>query len=80
MKYYVYILKSEKFNRRYIGLSTNVDKRLKQHNAGATKSTKPFAPWKIIHYEDFDSRVEARHREKYFKSAAGRRYINKNII
>ncbi len=38
-----------------------------------------FCPWEIIHAEIFETRIEARKREKYFKSAAGRRWRKLNL-
>jgi putative endonuclease len=76
---FVYILHSDKFKRYYVGMSDNTERRLSEHNAGYVKSTKAFIPWKIIHQEKFEARIEARKREKYLKSAAGRRWRNKNL-
>ena len=77
--YFVYIIYSEKFERFYVGLSYNVKQRLKQHNSGKVKPTKPFVKWKLIHLEKFNTRIEARIREKYFKSAAGRKWRKINL-
>jgi len=71
--FFVYVLFSENSNRFYIGITENVEKRLKIHNAGKVKSTKAFIPWDVIHFEEYVSRIDARKREKYLKSAAGRR-------
>ncbi len=71
---YVYVLKSLKDDSKYVGMSANPEDRLKDHNRGKVKSTKSKIPWKIIHVESFKSRKEAREREKYLKSAAGRRF------
>ncbi|NQW36857.1 MAG: GIY-YIG nuclease family protein [Flavobacteriales bacterium] len=72
--YFVYIIYSEKFERFYVGLSANVRQRLKTHNAGRVKSTKAFIKWSLINVEEFETRIEARIREKYLKSAAGRKW------
>jgi len=56
-------------------MTNNIERRLKEHNGGKMKSTKAFIPWEIIYFEKFQNRIEARKREKYFKSAAGRRYL-----
>ena len=77
--FYTYIIYSNNFNKYYVGLSANVIQRLKSHNAGKVKSTKAFTPWVLIHFEKFDSRIEARKREKYLKSAAGRRWRKNNL-
>ena len=75
--FYVYVLESTQFNKRYIGLSSTPNKRLAEHNQGKTKSTKAFRPWQLVYQEVFQDRATARQREKYFKSGAGREYLNK---
>ena len=72
--FFVYVLQSEKDNSHYIGLSHNTEERLEEHNAGRVKSTKPKRPWKLLYKEPFKTRQEARIREKYLKSAVGRRF------
>ena len=63
--YYVYAIKSQSRNYIYVGLSSDPAKRLTQHNKGYEKTTKPYRPFNIILIEDFNTRVEARIREKY---------------
>ncbi len=74
--FYVYILKSEKNNQLYIGYSSDLKKRLTAHNAGKNKATKPFIPYKLIFYEAFVNKIDAKNREEYLKSGYGRRSIN----
>ncbi|KKR56733.1 MAG: Excinuclease abc c subunit domain protein [Candidatus Uhrbacteria bacterium GW2011_GWF2_40_263] len=62
-----YVLYSEKFDRYYIGSTSDYEKRLKRHNAGHTKSTKPFRPWVMVYREDFETRTEALKRENQIK-------------
>jgi len=76
--YYVYILKSEIKNRFYIGLTTNLDQRINQHNNGETKSTKAFRPWKIIYSEEYREKQEAYKREWHLKHPKG--YLDKLSI
>jgi putative endonuclease len=67
--YYVYVLQSEKDGHLYVGMSQNVEKRLKEHNNGKVFSTKGFRPWKIIHItKACPTWAEARKKEKLFKS------------
>ena len=79
MSYYAYVLYNKKFNKFYKGSCQDLSKRLKQHNSGYTKSTRPFIPWEIIYFEQFETRNKAIKREKYFKSAADRRFLKKTI-
>jgi len=69
------VLKSESSACFYKGMTTDLENRLKQHNAGKTKSTKAKLPWRVVYYEVFDTALEARERGKYFKTAAGRRFL-----
>jgi len=73
MTYFVYILRSLKDGNLYVGISADVEKRLVQHNSGKTQSTKSRKPFKLIYREKFNSRQEARGREKYLKSYEGSR-------
>lgn len=79
--YYVYILKSLKDSRYYVGCTNNIDKRLKQHNSnsGINRYTKGKGPWKVVYNETHDSLSEARHRERQIKSWKKRRAIEKLI-
>lgn len=77
MEYYVYVLRSLKFGRKYVGFTENLGKRLRQHNSGKTKSTKPYLPWKVLFYEVYETKVEALTREKFLKTGKGREYIKK---
>ena len=79
MFYYVYILQSQKDNSLYIGYTSDLRKRFKQHNDGESQATKPFRPYKLIFYEAFLNRIDAKRREIYLKSGFGRRSINKMI-
>ena len=64
----VYILKSTIFNRYYIGHTSNLSKRIEDHNSGKTRSTKAYKPWELIYSEKFDSKSEAFKREMQIKS------------
>ncbi len=76
--WHVYALKSLKDGYLYIGISKNLQKRLKEHNSGMTRSTKTRRPFKIIFKEECKNRINAREREKYFKSGIGREFL-KNL-
>lgn len=65
--YYVYILKSLKDKKLYIGFSGDVAKRLKEHNNGKVFATKYRRPLEILYYESYKSREAAREREKKLK-------------
>ncbi|HQB28302.1 MAG: GIY-YIG nuclease family protein [Bacteroidales bacterium] len=74
-QFYVYALISEKDNVIYVGMATNCEIRLKEHNAGKSKYTKAHRPWQLFYKEFVGKSEDARKREKYFKSAAGKRRL-----
>ena len=79
MAFYAYVIFSTKHHCYYKGHCEDLRIRLEWHNAGKTKSTKPFRPWKLIYFEEFSTREEAMAQERYFKTAAGRRYLKAKI-
>lgn len=72
---YFYILKSKNYPKTYVGISDNVERRMVEHNNGLSLFTSRYLPWGVIYREECVNKNEARKREKYFKSAAGRRKI-----
>ena len=73
--FFVYALWSEKFDKIYVGFSNNPDKRLKEHNAGKSTFTNKYRPWIRFYLEEASSSVEARKKEKYYKSDWGRKKL-----
>ena len=71
--FYVYVLRSESDSGFYIGFSTNLRARLRQHQDGESLATSHRGPWKLIYYEAYTEREDAEGREKFLKSGAGRR-------
>ena len=80
MEYFVYILESEIDGRLYKGQTSDVEKRLTEHNSGKTKSTKGYKPWKLVYFETFETRDEALLREKYFKTGSGREFLKDLLL
>jgi putative endonuclease len=76
---FVYVISSEVANKFYVGMSADPQPRLKQHNAGHSKFTKGFRPWKLIYSEFAGNRENARKLEKYYKTGAGRKHWKKII-
>ena len=71
MSYYVYILKSKRDNKYYIGSTSDVMARLNFHNAGLQRSTKNRIPFELILFEEYNSKEGALKREKQIKSWKG---------
>jgi putative endonuclease len=73
MQFYVYLLKSEKDHQYYIGQTTNIERRLEEHNKGQEKSTRHRTPFCLVGFETFETREEARWREYSLKRSAQQR-------
>jgi putative endonuclease len=74
-KFFVYALVSDKDRRIYVGFSSNLEKRIIEHNSGKTKSTKGYLPWKLLYFEEVSNRALARQKEKYYKSGIGKEFL-----
>ena len=71
-----YVLYSGKYDKIYIGYTSNLQQRLLSHNELATKGwTIKFRPWQLIHKEEYETKSEAMKREKQLKSYQGRMFI-----
>lgn len=70
--YYVYILHNSIKKFIYIGYSEDLKIRVGSHNNGENKSTKPYIPLELIHYEAYVNMKDAKRREIYLKSNKGR--------
>lgn len=71
----VYILRSRKTTRYYVGSTHNVMERVSEHNCGKTLSTQNGVPWDLVHVESFESRSEAVRRERKIKARGMARYL-----
>ena len=67
MKYFLYILKSKKYDKYYTGISQNPHRRLEYHNTIEKGFTSRYRPWKIVFIKGFDSKGEAMKAEKKIK-------------
>ena len=79
-KFFTYILFSPSFNKHYYGYSSNLQKRLDDHNQGLSTFTKKFIPWELIYFEEFSTKTEAIKREKFFKSLSGFHWLKEKKI
>ncbi len=77
--YFVYILYSKKYNKTYVGATNSVERRIEEHNSGKSNFTKKYQPWHLVQKEEFETKIEAFLKEKYYKSSSGRQLL-KSII
>lgn len=77
--FFVYILKSLKDNNLYIGYTTNLENRVSLHLSGRVTATKNRMPIKLIYYEAYLEKSDAKGREQFLKSGSGHRFIKKQL-
>ena len=75
--YIVYILRNKGKKFHYVGMTSNLERRLQEHLAGYSVTTKKYLPLELVYTEECTDRITARKREKYFKSGSGREYRKK---
>ena len=73
--WYVYALRSRTQRYIYVGMAQDLVERMMRHNEGRERTTKPFRPFELIHAELAADSVEARLREKYWKSGRGKEIL-----
>ena len=79
MYYYAYVLLSEKDNQFYTGYTSNLRRRLEEHQTGKVTSTKYRLPIKLIYFEGCLNQQDATRREKYLKSGNGKIYLRSRL-
>ena len=78
-QYYVYVLQSESDKNFYTGYTKDIRVRFNEHNAGKVLSTKNRLPMKLIYWEGCFNQKDALSREKYLKTAWGKRFIKNRL-
>jgi putative endonuclease len=77
--FYVYVLKSKLDGGLYIGCTSNLKRRVTEHNIGEVKSTQRRVPMELIYYEASLNENDSFKREKYLKTTYGRRYLKNRL-
>jgi len=78
--YYVYILWSSKSKNFYYGQTSDVERRLAEHNQGLSKATKPYRPWSLVFYAAFETKELAKDFELYLKTGSGKAFAYKRLL
>ena len=79
MKYYVYIIESLVNSSLYIGYTSDLERRINEHNEGKSKFTSKKVPWKIVYTEEFNNKSDALKRERFLKKQKNRYFYNRII-
>lgn len=75
--FYTYVLKSKKNNDIYVGSTESLFDRLKLHNSGKVKFTKAYRPWKLLEYQEFNTRSQAVRQERFLKTGQQKELLKK---
>lgn len=77
--FYVYVLQSAKDKNFYVGFTSSLQKRIEEHNNEKVTSTRRRVPLHLVYWEGCLNQTDATQREKYLKTAWGKRYIKNRI-
>lgn len=77
--YYIYVLRSLKDNKFYVGYSDDLKSRFEQHKKGYVTSTKERRPLELIYSEVCLDKKDAMHREKYLKTYLGKMFLKNRL-
>lgn len=78
--HYVYLLQSESSAlERYVGVTSDLKKRLANHNAGRSPHTSKHVPWRLVTYVAFSDEQKAKVFERYLKSGSGHAFARKRL-
>jgi putative endonuclease len=77
--FYLYILRSGKTGRRYVGSCEDLDDRVRRHNVGEAKATRHGIPWKLVHTKSFLTRRDAVKKGRYYKTGRGRDELDRLV-
>jgi len=78
--HYTYILESlARPGEHYIGHTSDIRKRFKEHNSGKCSHSAKLKPWKLKVYVAFETLEQAQHFERYLKSGSGHAFANRHF-
>jgi len=78
--YYVYLLRSENSpGQTYVGSTSDLRKRLAEHNGGKSIHTNKFKPWNLMAYVALQDKLLAETFERYLKTGSGRAFARRHL-
>ena len=77
---FVYLIRSLSApDQRYVGITSNLQERLRAHNEGQSPHTSKYRPWEFVTYVCFQDEQRAIDFERYLKSGSGHAFANKRL-
>ncbi|OGU54594.1 MAG: excinuclease ABC subunit C [Ignavibacteria bacterium RBG_13_36_8] len=80
MKYYLYVLKSESSDIYYVGISNDVNRRVRFHNSVEKGYTSRYRPWRLVYHQEFPTKQDAQKAEKKLKAWKSKRIVERVIL
>lgn len=78
--HYVYLRQSIRHpERRYIGSTNDLKRRLAEHNAGKGEHTGKYRPWRLVTHAAFADTGRAQEFERYLKTGSGQAFVNRRL-
>ena len=78
--HYVYLIEDVSTqSHRYVGLTTDLKRRMRDHNSGNSAHTAKYRPWRLVTYIAFSDQAKAESFELYLKSGSGHAFAKKRL-
>ncbi|GIW62494.1 MAG: hypothetical protein KatS3mg091_001 [Patescibacteria group bacterium] len=77
--FYIYVLRSLKDKKLYIGKTKDLKRRVKEHNAGKVKATKNRRPFELVYYEAYTNKDQWSQQEHFYKTGIGRETLKHKL-
>ncbi len=77
--HYTYVLLSERDARRYTGSTSDLRRRMREHQEGRVSSTASRGPFVLMYYEACLAVEDTRRRERFLKTGKGKRYLRNRL-
>ena len=78
--FYLYLLENKSDKSWYIGSTSNLKRRIKDHQSGSgSRTTRLKRDWRLIYFEGYLNKLDALGREKFLKSGSGRNYLKRQL-
>ena len=66
-------------SQRYVGITTDLKRRIAEHNSGKSSHRSKSHPWRLVTYVAFSDESKAAAFERYLKSESGHAFANKRL-
>ena len=79
MRVLLYVIRSRATSKRYVGVTNDLKRRLKEHSSRRTKGGQILGGFDLVLVEEYEDYRAAREREKFLKSGKGRKWLDETL-